>query len=405
MKNKQTPTEVQIIAKILDDVIDEYEENNKIIFANESERAKAHFGTVSRGVKHWAKSKRCMVPNCGNRSIARSHTVPKGMSLAVLAENKHVLEPTFNQKTGIADLEKIGLANATTFPGFCAQHELLFEEFENRKSIDTESHVYLQTYRAACRELFRSEFVTNQFDWLIAQYCKARDEGILRIIRERAKQYGIEKVDTSSIKFEHDPLIEYAKPRRDSVGRQAAYLKNFLLPALEKAVFQGDGSEIHVKATYIDQLIPVALAGAASFWVSNNESEKDVTLLMNVVPAPGRTLIIFAGHRSEAQFVDAYEKRWMQNSLDVLSMIESWMINGTDQWCLQPSIWHKLTEERRSALFDLLIGAKKNIGQECELSIFDDLRAHLIQLTEVANANNTSDDYAVFIAAQRKKLA
>jgi hypothetical protein len=402
---EKVPLGVQLAGKIFDAVTDEYAENNKIIFANESERAKRHFGIVNRRIKSWSQSKRCMVPGCANRSIVRSHTVPKGMSLTSIAEAGHVLEPTFNYKTGTAGLEKIGVGRATTFPGFCSQHELLFEQFENKKSIKTEAHISLQTYRAACRELFRAQFHIEQHDWAMKEYCRTRDEGLLRILRERMKKHALlDDVEISSMEFKDDPLVEYGNTRVEPVREQVAYLQNLLLPALEKAIFQGDASGIHIKATQIDQVIPVALAGAASFVVSDNGNEKRVPLLLNVVPAAGNTLIIFAGHASESRYVDAYEDRWMGHALEILSMIESWMINGTDQWCLQPSIWYKLPEKRRSTLFSLLMGAKRNIGEECELSIFDDLRTDLVELTEAANANDTSEGYAAFIAGQKKKL-
>lgn len=402
------PPEIAALARALDEVTDEYDKNNRIIFASEAQRAHEHFTGTNRGLKRWSKSQQCIVPSCNKRSIVRSHTVPKGMSLSSICEDGHVLEPYFEQKIGTVKLRRTGISNATTFPGFCNDHELLFEEFENKKRIDTAPHVYLQTYRAACREAVRLDFAIEQSDWTVAEYCKSRDAGLRRLILERVRQQmPIDETGWKSLKIEDDQVLEEAENTIAPVRALARHVKNDLLPALERAVFQGDASGIHVVAQSLDMEIPVALAGSGPFFVNDGKGgdDNETFLLMNVVPSTGNTLVIFAGLSSNSTAIEAYQKRWDNHVLTFLSMIESWMINGTDQWWVKPSIWDALPQDRQLKLIDLMIDCGQNIGDECELSIFDDIRKDLLQMSRVAHAQNPTKDDEEFIATQQGKMA
>lgn len=44
------------------------------------------------------KIKNCICPNCYNKNIKKSHTIPQGMSLDIIAENKKVVTPKQVQK-------------------------------------------------------------------------------------------------------------------------------------------------------------------------------------------------------------------------------------------------------------------------------------------------------------------
>lgn len=400
------PPDVQLIARALDQVSYEYEQNNKVIFQNESERARQHFAGVHRRIKAWNKKQQCMVPGCGQRSIARSHTVPKSMSLRVIEESGHVLVPMFDQKRGELRVEKVGVADATSFPGFCTTHELIFEKFENKGCIDQESEVLLQIYRAACRELFRDRLVVEQHDLMMLEYSKARDEGLVRLIRERARALGIEKeANLTSFEFEGDPLVVCANEHILPVRELITHMEQSVLPALERAVFNGDNSGVAVIATSIDVEIPVALAGSGSFWVTEDGAERRVSLLMNVVPQSASTLIVMATLAKEEGYLQDYKARWMNHALGMLSMIESWMVNGTDQWCIRPSTWSKIPTLRASALLEEVVGSRRNVGEDCAASIFDDLRTEFIQATERQNAGNKTPAYIEFIASEKRKMA
>jgi len=398
-----TTSEIEPLRDALDQIISEYDENNKIIFESESERVRQYFAGKHRSFKNWSKSRQCVVPGCGKQSITRSHTVPKSMSLRVIGEDGHVLVPFHD--SGLPTMRRVGLSDATTFPGFCEAHELLFQSFENQKSITTMPEICLQAYRAACREIFRAGFLIEQLDWTMAAYCKARDEGLARLIRERAVGLGLqEETVLGSVHYKNDPLVEELVGRTQPLRDQYDHLKLRLLPALERMVFHSDDSGLAMRAIQIDYEIPIALAGSGCFWTNDHGAEIRTVLLMNVMPADGGTLILMATLAEEERLLGAYVARWMNQPLSILSMIESWMINGSDQWCIRPSVWKKIPAPRASRLLSELNGDRRNVGEECDDSIFDDLRAEFIGFTETSNKNDTSPEYLKFIESEKKKL-
>lgn len=126
---------------------------------------------------------------------------------------------------------------------------------------------------------------------------------------------------------------------------------------------------------------------------------------MNVVPQSARTFIVMATLAEEECYLQAYKARWMDHALRMLSMIESWMVNGTDQWCIRPSTWAKIPTLRADALLAEVVGFRRNVGEECDASVFDELRSEFIQASEVANAGNRTPEYIEFITSERRKMA
>src|SRR5690606_17656444 len=90
---------------------------------------------------------------CIAESIKRSHTLPLSGPLGAVAEDGHVVAPRFSESTSSIVMEKVGVGEASVFPGFCRKHELEFATFEQAKEITLERDLLLQFYRIVCREL------------------------------------------------------------------------------------------------------------------------------------------------------------------------------------------------------------------------------------------------------------
>ena len=207
--NNLSNEQLKIITDAIDSVMKEYHENNIIIFTNESDRAKEHHKEIKKNLKDWKRTKECIVPECTKRSIKKSHTIPRGILLHSLSENGHVLTPDFDQKTGQLTLKSIGVGLASTFPGFCSEHEKLFEEFEKPRKLETSKHFSLQIYRAICREAFRTSVLAKQTKSLIESYVKLRNEGLKDLIFKKSTQNGFpDDSNFKSLSVRNDPLIE-----------------------------------------------------------------------------------------------------------------------------------------------------------------------------------------------------
>jgi hypothetical protein len=262
----------------------------------------------------------------------------------------------------------------------------------------------LQTYRAACREFYRVNFIVEQHDFSMKEYCAARDKGLLRIIQERGQQAGLFEVsEWTSLSLGEDPLVTAANEKIEPVRELVAHIQELRLQ-LEKTVFQADEAGVYTYALKIDLEIPVALAGAGTFVVNDNGVEKRVFLLINIVPCAGNTILIVGSLAHQKDYVNSYLQRWMVHALSILSMIESWMINGTDQWCLKPSVWNTLPIERQSALLSKLFSDEMNIGNDCGISIFDQIRKDIIDVSNGFNAENLTSEYLAFIESEQRKI-
>lgn len=405
MNDKKSARWLAKIEKIISSVEAEYFNNNKIIFESEPIRAAAHFESVKKAVRSWCRASVCMVPGCTSPSIARSHAIPRSMSLALIADDGNLLTAVFDHKAGSLTMQKVGLSAATTFPGFCAAHEKLFEGFEKEKNIREVRHVLLQAYRAGCRELFRCDTILNNLSKTLEEYVKKRNKGLLRIITERVRSIGADvTLQASKLTMEQDPLVVGAEKKIKPIIELKNELQSHLLPAFERAVFNGDSSGIALEAVQIDIDFPIALTGIGNFEVKTGERKSEVTALIGVVPQPGRTTLFLASREANKEHIEFYLGYWCRHALGFLSMVESWMVNGTDQWFITPSVWSALSSERQTIILEKILLSEQNIGEDCQVSIFDDLRKKIIADAESANVGATSSDGVAYLDNETKKL-
>lgn len=89
-----------------------------------------------------------------SEKIIKAHTVQKKGGLAAIAEAGHVLtfKPTMKemvQTDGNPQPRKIGVNNASVFPGFCSRHDTtLFKPIEGKSLTLTKDTAFLFAYRA-----------------------------------------------------------------------------------------------------------------------------------------------------------------------------------------------------------------------------------------------------------------
>lgn len=402
-----SPSTLQVaVMAHVDAVMDEYLADHTIIFKNESERKKYLFRSLNAVEKEWRKSSGCMVPSCTHKSIARSHTVPRAMLSDRVADEGHVLTPALDRnQNGRLVMQKVGISEASTFPGFCKTHECLFEAFENAKKLSSKRDILLQTYRTAGRELFRTNFLMQQVNDTISTFECLRDARLTDRLRDRIKASGLSESEVQQIKVSSDPLIESWANRLQRLKELHSYCANDLIPMLETAVFSDDKSNIIILANDINLELPVGISGMASLNVIFGGQSTLLNITFGTLPHTGGTLVFMAALGKDQAALQAYYDRWMENGLTLLSMIESWMINGTDQWYLKPSVWEKLGEERQEAILQSITECKQSIYEESEFSIFDEVRNDLLTAFEGEHRGRSDSSYVQFIAEQKAKTA
>jgi hypothetical protein len=112
---------------------------------------------------------RCLHYESGNRcnEIVKAHSIQKGGLLSKIATNGHVyvIDTDFGslkRNSGNPSYKKIGINNASTFLGFCKEHDnKLFKLIDNEPLLPTPEQIFLYAYRSLCREIFVKENALN----------------------------------------------------------------------------------------------------------------------------------------------------------------------------------------------------------------------------------------------------
>jgi len=382
----------------IDKALEDFQSNPDIIFENELERLKYKYGEPKE-LKNWKKKQKCIVDGCDKKSIEKSHTIQKSGSIKELAESDHILTPNFNIETGEMEMQSVGVKIASTFPGYCIEHESLFSEFENEKDYKTGEHMGLQLYRTVCREIVINEYQKKSLEDIQKRYIAFRDkmmfdafilnldEEILNTPNLELKDFKLKSKDgrlrlvENQIKSIDRNLKEFLYPYRDAI-----------LNDLKKKKFQ----KIAYTAITFNQQIPVALAGKGNFYY-----KKNINIIMNILPRSDNTYIFFSTLKKHTEALKIYMRRF-ENPLLMMNAIESCMIHGSDHWFIKPSVWNRIDTEFQQEILNSIFDDKYDIADKFEMTIFNDLKQAYFDLAE--NEIILPDDVADLIKVEKEKL-
>lgn len=190
----------------------------KFCHKDRDKKTQISFGQAQAQCMKFYQSGGCQHPlasaeNCSGSPI-QSHTIQRRGGLAAIAENGHVYSTKkafqeIEKRQGLIDMTEVGVAKASTFPGFCNHHDTeLFRPVELPDSTLNSWNGFLLSFRAVTYEVAMKVAQLNSH---IAQRSFI-DNG--RSFEEQAalqnflhlQQYGIEKglSDVSSLKKKYD---------------------------------------------------------------------------------------------------------------------------------------------------------------------------------------------------------
>jgi hypothetical protein len=98
-----------------------------------------------------------------------------------------------------------------------------------------------------------------------------------------------------------------------------------------------------------------------------------------VWPEQNQTQVAIMSTRSDHDAIVDYVRSFDRRPLGILSMIESWMVHGTDHWYMRPSAWERIPSLRQAAIVNDIMDASRNIGFEYPWSILDEARLEAIE--------------------------
>lgn len=320
----------------------------------------------------------CIYPGCTEKSVKKSHTIQRQNVLKTISEDNHVYKPEVDMKSDkpMMKINRLGIKDASTFPGFCSIHEQLFESFEKKGSIDTKFEALLQSYRTICRELV---FRVNEKKILLFQ----RDE-YLKNIEKDAQHYFFNELEKKELNLSFkklslslsnikDYLLVCFDNVIDLIDNTINDLERYMISAINNK------DEIVSKEFTINYQFPIAIAGFGNQKYKYLDEKKDFLLILNVIPYKTQTTIIFYTLKEHESIFHSYIKYYTQNSITILNLIESFMINASDHWYIKPSYWDSMSELKKKFILQCLLYTQESFIDECPYSIFDNIRIHFIE--------------------------
>ncbi|RZI82432.1 MAG: hypothetical protein EOP38_15950 [Rubrivivax sp.] len=152
----------------------------KFCHKDREKRERLPFGKVNAEQSKYYATGSCQHPDasattCSSLASIKSHTLQRRGGLGAIAESGHVCSAkkaftNLEKRGGQVDMEKIGVGQASTFPGFCSHHDTeLFKPVEQANSKLAAYSGFLLSLRAVTYEMatkdsqLRSHVASKEF--------------------------------------------------------------------------------------------------------------------------------------------------------------------------------------------------------------------------------------------------
>ncbi len=337
-------------------------------------KTKILFDNLKRKIQKSKNKRKCLVQGCNHYTVRKSHCISEKLFLKPISENGIVLTPIFDYTKGEIELVERGIGIASTFPGFCEEHEKIFLCFERNGKFSVDNHLRLQLYRNICREYYEKMFQKEIFQLLIEAYLSSRKDCFLNVFKNDHWGKLIELLGAKIKSIEYsgkDDIEESTNSRMKEVDRAVAEITEYY----EKGQYllTNDDSFVTVSVS-IDEIVPVCLSGRANLQFLENESFKNITLFINILPVNNETIVSFSSLAENENYIRLYLDQVLIDSESYIRMIETLMVRGSDHWFIKPSIWINIEQSRKEKILSDILDLKFNIGTVYQTMIFDELR-------------------------------
>lgn len=370
--------------KALDLAMEEFvvlDELDLVEFESENERNAYFHKLISESNKWKNENTQCMHNGCQNWTV-KSHTIQKSEPLLSISENNEVVSPRYNFRTNRNDISAIHINHASVFPGFCIDHEKLFEKFEKEKDLTDQESIQLQVYRSVSREIFAKQNMMDTFLHSKKLYKEVVNGKFNKILETKIPD--IIKND-KGVKFE---AVRYSRSEPTEIEAhldreiyKSKFARDHFLPFRKDIlndINKGKMQKIYIKAFRIDLNVPCCLSGLTSY---KPKKKTEYFCITNILSYNGQLHVILASFMKYKKWIDTYVAYLNSNPFSLLSVIEGWMIYHSDHWFLKPSVWNNLSEKRKDEITKL-VNSISYPNSNNEIFIFTELRAEMIKFYE-----------------------
>ncbi|GJQ61053.1 MAG: hypothetical protein SCALA702_01060 [Melioribacteraceae bacterium] len=406
MKEQQKEN-IAILNKVFEEVTNSFIEDQDSIFFDIAERNKNRYKELERKLKIWNASRQCIVRNCNKKSIVNSHTIQKKGSLYAISEANHLLTPLFDTRIEGLSLKRVGLNRASTFPGFCIQHENMFQAFENKDKFEYDEDFQLQVFRTISRELVIKQMILEQYEKMLENYIDFRNQKLIALIKERIGNKFLRENDINikSLSFGNiDVREEQIKKQIKNFNEDICSFEFEFYTAICNDIEKGTVDEISIKVLHLDFQIPVSLAGRGNFHWNEGSHVSNIEIVFLVLPFSNHTYIIGATPKKHKLYLEKYFNSFSRHPLTLLVMVEGWMLYGSDHWFLKPSVWGKIKPEMQKNIIRAVENIEKDIGFICVFSVFNDLRESILTKLVDINLDELTPSFKMFVINEKDKL-
>ncbi|WP_133179931.1 hypothetical protein [Shewanella decolorationis] len=308
----------------------------------------------------------CFYPDCEEKAI-NSHTISKQFSLSHLAVDGKLVTPISlrndtNERKDIVFKEK-GINDATTFKGFCKEHDDLFSTVD-QNGIITIRDIFLQIYRSLSKESFEHEIYKE------GELTAFKNEFLFDSSHENRKVMSTSKL----LMLFYDLLLDFpeADQRISGYNGNSVTLKPF-----------SEAVDLDVTIIYknIKFNVPVALHNKVQLVFKNTYCDNFIFL----IPYKESADLIILSHNN---YVEHYLYN-LSTDIKTLNFIESsMMMDG--EWWISPRVFDSWSNERKQVLQeDFRYFTERSFLEDYDMSIFDSVR---LQLCESLNKDQKEEE-------------
>lgn len=323
----------------------------KFCHKDREKRERLPFGKVNAERAKYFATGPCQHPDasattCSSPTSIKSHTIQRRGGLSAIAESGHVCSTKrafaeLEKRGGLVDMEKIGVGQASTFPGFCSRHDTeLFRPVEQANSQLDAYSSFLLSLRAVTYEV------------------ATKDSQL------RAHVASKEFIDYGG-SFEQQAMVQNFLTL-NQIGIEQGLKDVTLLRGLYDEAFQSqDFSKFNFYGVEFDKVLPFAAAGAfmPEFDFSGVQLQEIKVgqpvsqIAMNITQLGDNTCVVFGWlggpDCAAARLVDSFKALPQQekaNSLLVLAM------EHLENFFCTPSWWAGLAPEVSAKLHQKIAG-------------------------------------------------
>lgn len=302
-----------------------------------------------------------------DRGIIRAHSIQNKRILINVADNGRVLmfdeEMNDNSKLGFK-MEQIGRASATTFKGFCGEHDSkIFSPIEHKDyCIGDREQEFLFAYRTFAKEYHAEKSVVNAMEKLAEYIYKGEFEKISK---------GFSKKSPMS---EGERLLKFANVQNHLMGLKAT------LDRME--IYKGEMNQLLDTADFTNIVTNVIefheeyhIAVSAMSFIEldiHNNVINDLTdfsselapLFVTVFPQKGKTYVLLSYLKKHQEKYGFIKKQILDQDIEEQKVIISNLIVFYfENFAISPRLWGKISTEMQKKICEYHKEAIKKVGK------------------------------------------